>query len=42
MQHLRRKDDAGVSALEIVFAAQISVFVKDHLIHIELIQSGIQ
>ena len=41
-QHFRRKDNIFIAALEIVFSVQVRVLVENHLVHIELIQIGVQ
>ena len=40
--NILRKGDALIAALEIVFAAEIGVFVENDLIHIKLIQVGVK
>ena len=42
LQHLRSKDNVFIAALEIVFSVQVRVLVENHLVHIELIQIGVQ
>ena len=40
--HLRGEDDALVPAAEVVFAHEVGVLVEDHLVHVELVQVGVQ
>ena len=42
LEHLPGEHHALIAAAEIVLAAQVGMLVEDHLIHIELVQVGIQ
>ena len=41
-QHFRGKMHIGVAAFKVVFSVEVGMLVKNHLIHIEFIQVGVQ